>query len=146
MTLVKFKNNYPGSLQSDFPMFFQDMMDRFWPEEPSMNWNPSTNIIEREKDFKIEVAAPGIKKDDFKIEVENNILTIQGTRKEEISEEKNKVTRKEFHYGSFKRSFTLPETVDSDKISAAYNDGILILTLAKKESILKESKKAISVL
>ena len=144
MTLVKFKNSFPGTLQGDFPIAFQDMIDKFWTED-TQKWTPSTNITEREKDYKIDVAVPGIKKEDFKVEVENNILTVQGERKEEFSEEKNKVTRKEFHYGSFKRSFTLPETVDSEKINATYNDGILSLTIAKKEVALKEAKKAITV-
>lgn len=145
MTLVKFKNNFPGTLQGDFPVVFQEMIDKFWTEEPQ-KWNPSANISEREKDFKIDIAAPGIKKEDFKVEIENNLLTIQGERKEEVNEEKNKVTRKEFHYGSFKRNFALPETVDSEKINATYNHGILTLTIAKKESSLKEAKKAITVL
>ena len=85
MTLVKLKNSYPGTLQGDFPTVFQDMFDRFWTED-TQKWMPSTNITEREKDYKIDLAVPGMKKEDFKIEVDNSTLWVRGERKEEFTE------------------------------------------------------------
>jgi HSP20 family protein len=105
---------------------------------------PSVNIKERAADFKIDLAVPGMDKKDFKVEVDNNILTVSGERKEEVSEENEKNTRREFHYGSFKRSFSLPETASSENISASYNNGVLTITVAKKEES-KQSKKEITI-
>ncbi|MBL7912699.1 MAG: Hsp20/alpha crystallin family protein [Bacteroidia bacterium] len=106
---------------------------------------PSVNIKEREQDFKIDLAVPGMDKKDFKIEVENEVLTVSGERKEEKSEENENITRREFHYGSFKRSFTLPETADAEKINANYKDGLLSLTVGKREDARLKPKKQITI-
>jgi HSP20 family protein len=94
---------------------------------------PSVNIQDNEKDFVIEVAAPGVKKDEFNIKVENNVLSISREVKENKEEKKDNYTRREFVYSSFNRTFTLPKIVDVDKIDADYNQGILSITLPKKE-------------
>jgi HSP20 family protein len=94
---------------------------------------PSVNIQDNEKDFVIEVAAPGVKKDEFNIKVENNVLSISREVKENKEEKKDNYTRREFVYSSFNRTFTLPKVVDVDKIDADYNQGILSITLPKKE-------------
>ena len=94
---------------------------------------PSVNIQDNEKNFVIEVAAPGVKKDEFNIKVENNVLSISREVKNEKEEKKDNYTRREFVYSSFNRSFTLPKVVDVDKIDADYNQGILSITLPKKE-------------
>ncbi len=94
---------------------------------------PSVNIQDNEKDFVIEVAAPGIKKDEFDIKVENNVLYISREVKEENEEKKDNYTRREFKYNSFTRSFNLPKIVNVDSIDAKYNEGILSIILPKKE-------------
>lgn len=95
--------------------------------------SPSVNIQDNEKDFVIEVAAPGVKKDEFNIKVENNVLSISREVNEEKEEKNDTYTRKEFSYQSFSRSFTLPKIVNVDDIKADYNEGILLITLPKKE-------------
>lgn len=100
---------------------------------------PAVNIVENKDDYQISVAAPGLKKSDFNIDVEGNTLTIS-SEKEETKEEKDaRHTRKEYNYSSFSRSFTLPETVKQDNIEAVYEDGVLRVTLPKKE----DAKKAV---
>lgn len=151
MTLVKFRNGnnfnslFPSNSRMEFPNFFNDVFNQLMHEDEKVTWMPSVNIIERENDYKIDLAVPGMEKKDFNIEVENDLLVITGERKEEKLEEKDKVTKREFHYGSFKRSFTLPETADAEKISANYNNGVLSLTIAKKEEAKQKAKRQISV-
>ncbi|GAB3177396.1 Hsp20/alpha crystallin family protein [Telluribacter humicola] len=94
---------------------------------------PAVNVIEQPEGYRIEVAAPGLKRDDFKLDLNNNRLTISA-QKEQNNEEKNeKYTRREFKYSSFKRTFTLPATIDSERIAASYVDGILNIELPKRE-------------
>ncbi|MGZ4033408.1 MAG: Hsp20/alpha crystallin family protein [Bacteroidia bacterium] len=103
---------------------------------------PDANIIENGKDFKIELAAPGLERKDFHVEVNNGILTISAEKKEEKKEENENYKRREFSYNSFSRSFTLPENSVQDKIDAKYENGILHLTLPKKEvTVLKPAKQ-----
>ena len=97
---------------------------------------PAVNISETEKSFKIEMAAPGLDKSDFKINVDKNLITISAEKKEESVSEEKLYSKKEFNYSSFSRSFTLPETVDYSNIEAAYEGGILILTVGKKEDAI----------
>lgn len=99
---------------------------------------PDANIIENDKDFKIELAAPGLEKNDFKVEVDNGVLTVSAEKREESNEEKKNYRRREFSYQSFSRSFSLPENSLSDKIDAKYDNGILHLTLPKKEVSIKK--------
>ncbi len=152
MTLTVRKN---GSL---FPSLVNDFFerDRLLPDlldlESSLlnRWSsdlrvPSANIIENTKDFKIELAAPGLEKKDFKIEVENDYLTISAEKEEEKKEEKEDFRRREFSYNSFSRSFLLPDNILSDKIDAKYEDGILRLSIPKKEVTVAKTKKEISV-
>lgn len=150
MTLVKFRNGnsfdslFPNGSRMDFPTFFNDVFDRFLTDE-KVTWMPSVNITERENEFKIDLAVPGLDKKDFNIEIENNMLVVSGERKEEKVEEKDKVTKREFHYGSFKRSFTLPEIADAEKVNANYNNGVLTINIAKKEEAKQNAKRQISV-
>ncbi|QIH36043.1 Hsp20/alpha crystallin family protein [Sphingobacterium puteale] len=97
---------------------------------------PAVNISESEKSFKIEMAAPGLDKSDFKINVDKNLITISAEKKDEQTSEEKLYSKKEFNYSSFSRSFTLPETVDYSNIEAAYEGGILILTVGKKEDAI----------
>lgn len=140
-----------------FPSF-----SRFWDDDDFfnrglINWAtsnfsdttlPAVNIKETDDSYEVEMAAPGMKKDDFKIELDNNILTISSEKSEE-SEEGNgseKYNRREFSYQSFQRSFNLPkEVVDEDKIEAHYRDGVLQLSIPKKEKAKHRKPKKIEI-
>lgn len=106
---------------------------------------PSVNITENEKEFSIEMAAPGLEKKDFKLEVDQGILYISSEKEEETKEERKNYTRREYAYTSFSRSFTLPDNCMSDKINAQYDNGILHITLPKKEVTVSKPAKTIKV-
>ncbi len=108
-------------------------------------FDPSANIIEKTNGFELEIAAPGLKKEDFNINLENSVLTISSEMEDEKREEGKNYTRKEFYFGSFSRSFTLPKSVDTDMIKADYNNGILKIDLPKKAEANLESKKHIKI-
>jgi HSP20 family protein len=92
---------------------------------------PSANIKENESTFTLDLAAPGLKKDDFKIEINNGVLTISAEKKEEKNEENDKFNRREFYYNSFSRSFTLPTNISENQIKASYENGLLKLIIPK---------------
>ena len=98
---------------------------------------PAVNIVEDKNDYKVSLAVPGMKKDDFNIDVEGNMLTISSEKEESKEEKDEKYNRKEYSYSSFSRSFTLPEEVNKEKIEAKYEDGLLKLMLPKKEEVKK---------
>jgi len=108
---------------------------------------PSVNVKENDNEYILEMAAPGMKRDDFQIKVNNNILTIKSEIKSEHEEEdKDAFTRKEFSYQSFQRSFNLSDdVVDDDNIKAAYEDGILCVTLPKKEEVKPKPTRIIEI-
>jgi len=107
--------------------------------------DPAANIIENSDSFHLEIAAPGMVKDDFKINLENNILTISVEVEDQKREEGRNYSRKEFYYGSFSRSFTLPKTIDLENIKADYESGILKIALPKKDEAKVEIKKEIRI-
>ena len=134
MTLVKFNN---GQKNYSVNPFFNDVFDtilndRFLGGRQAAQV-PAVNIAETENEFHIELAVPGLKKEDFKINLEKNVLSVSAQKKEENVEEGKKFSKREYNYSSFTRSFTLPETVDHSKIDAEYVDGILKLNVAKRE-------------
>ena len=140
MSLVK-RNNIL------FPTFMNEFFKPDWFGGME-NFNtdlPAVNIKENEKDFELELAMPGMKKDDFNVEVDDGVLTISSEVNNEDETKEDNYTRKEFSYASFRRSFTLPETVDEDNINATYVDGILRLTLPKKEEALPKPKRMIDI-
>ena len=98
---------------------------------------PLVNISERKEDYLVSLAAPGLQKKDFKIDVEGNLLTISCELEDTVEEKEEKFSRKEYSYSSFERSFTLPDEVNKEKIDARYNDGILEIMLPKKEEAKK---------
>ncbi len=106
---------------------------------------PAVNITENKNEYKVSVAAPGLKKEDFKIDVDGTMLTISSEKEEEKEEKEGKSTRKEYNYSSFTRSFTLPEDVNKEAIDASYTDGVLKLLLPKKEEVKKSPAKQIAV-
>lgn len=106
---------------------------------------PAVNIKENADEFFLEIAVPGMKKSDFNIDIDNKILSISSETKEEHEKEEENYTRREFGYSSFKRTFTLPDTIASDKINAQYKDGILTVHLPKREEAKEKPAKRISV-
>ncbi len=120
-----------------FPRMWDDLFTKdFIPElfeNGSFKSVPAVNIVEGNDEFIIEVAAPGLNKKDFNISLDNNQLTISSEKEDKIEDQNEKTVRREFRYDSFCRTFTLPETVESDKIRAKHNDGILYVTIPKKE-------------
>lgn len=146
MTIIKKNENFPT-----FPSLFNDFFNRDWIDFNNRNFSttqttiPSVNVIESDDKFELEVAAPGFEKKDFKVELNHNVLTISSDKKEEREEGDGKqYTRKEFSYLSFCRSFTIPDTVDYDKIEARYDNGILKVLIPKKEES-KPSKYSIEI-
>ncbi len=123
------------------PQLFNFDSDRF----DFANRVPSVNITENEKEFKIEMAAPGLERKDFKVEVEDGMLCISSEKKEESKEEKKNYTRREYSYNSFSRSFTLPDNSSPDKINAKYENGVLHISLPKKEVTVSKPAKEIKV-
>jgi len=106
---------------------------------------PAVNIKEDADNFVLELAVPGMKKSDFDIDVDNKILSISSEVKTEDQTREDNYTRREFGYSSFKRTFTLPDTVNSEKINAAYNDGILRLNLPKLEEAKDKPSRRIEI-
>jgi HSP20 family protein len=106
---------------------------------------PAVNIQENDNEFHLELAVPGMKKSDFKIDVDNNVLTISSEERTEDESTEANYTRREFYYNNFRRSFTLPETVDSDKIAAEYTDGVLAILIPKKEEAKPKPAKTIQI-
>lgn len=129
------------------PVFTSLIDDLFLNQDWShVNTNvPAANIIEADDHFDIELAAPGKKKADFKIELEEGVLTISSETETKSTEKEGSFTRKEFGYSAFKRSFNIPDSVSADKISANYKEGILTVSLPKKEEALPQPKKLISI-
>ncbi len=106
---------------------------------------PAVNVTENAKEFKLEVAAPGFKKEDFKLEVKNGYLFINGETEQKEEKKEDKYTRREFRFSSFTRSFALPDNVTEEKIDAHYKDGILEIRLPKSKAEKEELVKTISV-
>lgn len=127
------------------PFLFDDFFTKSWNDVFDGGFNgrtlrvPAVNISERKDDFLVTMAVPGLKKEDFKIDLEGNMLTISSEREEETEKEAEKYTCREYSYSSFNRSFTLPEQVNQDAIGAEYKDGVLSLVLPKKEEAKKMS-------
>lgn len=135
-----------NSLVEDF--FTKDLFD--WTNKNFATVGstlPSVNIKETEKEIKIDLAAPGLKKEDFEVHLRNHVLSISAEHQEE-KEEKNKdndFMRKEFNYKSFCRSFNLPDSANDDKIDATYKDGILRIVVGKKQTDSPKSTKTIAI-
>ena len=137
MTLIKY--NQPN--RDIFGKRFSDIMDEFFNDAVATrqsSFAPSIDISETEKQYVIDVEVPGIDKKDIELNVENNTLTISGERKFEKKDDNKQYHRVESHYGSFSRSFTLPDNVDVESISATYNNGILNVTVDKSEQQMKK--------
>jgi len=144
MSLIKRNGGFFPGLRTRLPELFD--IDNFF-ETPLIaeKWHPAVNVRENDDNFEIEVAAPGLTKKDFRVAIENNILTIACEKEEEQEDTRQNYTFREFNYRSFSRSFNLPESVNQDKIKAAYKDGILKIHLNKTEKAVHEKSREISV-
>ncbi len=132
------------SVFDDFFKPWNEWFDNDGSLARSMNV-PAVNITEKKDEYQVSLAAPGLKKDDFKIAVDGNMLTIT-SQKEETKEEKEKrFTRKEYNFSSFSRSFTLPEEINKEKIEATYEDGVLKIALPYRKEANKLAAKEIAV-
>lgn len=140
MNLIK-RNTVP------FPSIIDELLKPDWLGGiQNFNTNvPAVNIKETDTSFGIELAAPGKKKEDFNIEIDHNVLTISSEEKTEKEETEGKYTRKEFSYSSFRRAFTLPETVNTENINATYENGVLHVALPKREEALSKPKRLIEI-
>ena len=144
MNLVKFSDQFP----SIFNRFFDDNMFDWTNRNFSDTKTtlPSINVKENADGFMVEVAAPGFEKNEFNIELDNDVLTISSEKNiENETKDDERVTRKEFSYQSFSRSFTLPTLVERDKINAKYENGILNIVIPKKEEAKAESAHQIKI-
>lgn len=140
MALVRWQpaqNLFPRiwDIQNEINKIFNSVMAPFSSEESELRgtWTPSVDISETEDELIVSADLPGLNKEDIKVNVQNNVLTFSGERKQETKSEGSNYHRLERSYGFFSRSFTLPATVKTDEIKAAYKDGVLRLTLPKAE-------------
>lgn len=142
MALVKFRTR--DTFMNPFENILNDFFEgEFLPMRRNVNFGsiPAANIQETESSFLVELAAPGMTKEDFKIELDENLLTIRSENETEKEEKDGKFTKREFNYSSFVRSFRLPEEVDAEKISASYAEGILKLEIPKVEIEVKKIRQ-----
>jgi len=147
MSLIKRENYLPN-----WSNFFNDFLNRDWYDWSNQNFSltnttiPAVNIKETENEFEVDMAAPGMEKDDFRLELNNNVLTISSEKQSGSHSDKGKnITRSEFSYQSFSRSFTLPAIVETDGITAKYENGILRVNIPKKEEAKPKPMKQITV-
>ena len=138
--LVKKHSNYLPTLVNDF--WGEDLFPGF---EQEWSLTPAVNITEGNQDFKVEVAAPGLNKEDFKVHVEKNILEISAEKKDEKITENKKFLRKEFNYNEFRRTFSLPSSVDAEKIKATHTNGVLTVEIPKRDEAKVNPRKQIAV-
>lgn len=143
LPLVRSRRNTP-SLFDDFfgSNFWNDLY-----EKSGFKANPGVNVYEGKDNYEIEVAAPGLEKKDFHIDVKDNVLTVSSEKKEEKEKkEGNKVVFSEFNYSSFSRSFQLPDGIDVNKISASHQNGVLKINLPKREEYKEQAPRMIEIL
>jgi HSP20 family protein len=135
--------NMPNILD-DF--FGRDLLSNVFDDHTGISV-PAVNVIENNDEFRIEVAAPGLDKNDFKVDLENNVLSISSEKemKNEEEDKSGKFMRREFSYSSFKRSFTIPQSVDAEKINAKHKDGVLYISIPKKDEAKQKPPKQISI-
>lgn len=149
MTLIKFKNNNDVNGFPAFPdffdRFFHDFISRDLHSRDVFQSLPAVNISETSDYYLLELTAPGMSKEDFKLEIENRKLVIRAELKEDKKDVNKNYTRREFSYSSFSRSFNLPDAVSADAISAEYKDGILKIILPKNDEAKKKPVKEIAV-
>lgn len=143
MSLVKYRNGargyYPSNTGGLLERFFNDSL---YDNTQVQNFIPEVDVLESEKTYELHLAVPGFSKDNFNLEVDDNLLTVSGERKFEEKQSDKTFKSVQTSYGSFSRTFTLPDNVDATKIEAHYNNGILEVVVPKDETkIIKTSIK-----
>ncbi len=125
------------SLQDEVNRLFSTNLSRTFDDEGMARgaWNPSVDIYENKDQIVLEAELPGMKREDFDLSIENNVITLRGERRFEKQDEGDNFHRVERSYGSFARSFTLPQTVQTDQVAAEYRNGVLRVTMPKREEI-----------
>jgi len=141
LPILRSKSYFPA-FTDDF--FGRDFLSNFLDNETALS-TPAVNVSENKNEFLIDVAAPGLDKDDFIIDLHNNLLTISSEKENKREEKEEKCIRREFSYSSFKRSFSLPDTADVDKITASHQYGILHISIPKKEEAKEKPVRQIKV-
>jgi len=140
MTLVKFANNN-RKVANPFSDAFESVFNDSFFSDRMVTRVPAVNIAETDGHYHIELAVPGMKKEDFKINLDKNMLSISAEKQAGNEENAKKYNRREYSYNSFVRTFTLPESADFAKIDASYLDGILAIDVAKKEEAKFQSRE-----
>jgi len=145
MSLIKRDVGYAPTLSNFFDDFFtRDLFN--WPSSSSTGTSiPKVNIYETDGEFHVEMAAPGMKKDDFKVELDNNMLTISSQLETKNEDNSRNYQRQEYSYQSFVRTFHLPDSAEAEKINAKYVDGVLNLVIPKKEEAKRKPVKTIKI-
>ena len=133
MTLVKFNNQPNNTLMQGFNDVFDSIFNDTFFTDRMVARVPAVNISETENNYHVELAAPGLKKEDFKLNLDRDNLTISVEQSSDPQENQKNYSKREYSYSSFVRSFTLPESADDSKIDATYTDGILRIDIAKRE-------------
>nr|WP_199156519.1 Hsp20/alpha crystallin family protein [Pedobacter sp. ASV2] len=142
MTLVKFNpDNKRNSLMPGFNDVFDSIFNDTFFADRMVTRVPAANISESADHYHIELAAPGLKKEDFKLNLERNVLSISVEQRNEDKQEGRNYAKREYSYSSFVRSFTLPESADENSIQAAYNDGVLAINIPKREEAKTVSRQ-----
>jgi len=133
MTLVKFNNKANNALLPGFNDVFDSILTDTFFNDRMIARVPAVNVSETENNYHVELAAPGLKKEDFKLNLERNNLTIAVEKSSDQQDNQKNYSRREYSYGSFVRSFTLPDSADHSNIEAMYLDGILKIDIAKRD-------------
>jgi len=133
MTLVKFNNNRNNTLLPGFNDVFESIFNDTFFNDRMVTRVPAVNISEGDNNYCVELAAPGLKKEDFKLNLEHNQLTISVEQSSDHQDNQKNYSKREYSYSSFVRSFTLPESADYNRIDAGYSDGILRIDISKRE-------------
>lgn len=144
MDMKSLVNYRPFGVNKIFDDFFGNSITDFMGGDFAMT-QPSINVVETHDNFHIEVAAPGLEREDFDIQVENDHLTIKASRSHEDEVEEDNFVRREFNYTAFNRSFQLPKSVDGEAIAANYKNGVLLIELPKKEEVKGTPVKRIEI-
>ncbi|PWG78617.1 Hsp20/alpha crystallin family protein [Pararcticibacter amylolyticus] len=141
MSLVKFNNGKSNALVPGIDDIFESFFNDSFLSDRMISRVPAVNICETENEYHIELAAPGLKKEDFKINLDRNMLSVSVEQKPQNAEESKKYNKREFNYTSFVRSFALPDSADNARIEAEYKDGLLSIVVAKKEEARSVSRQ-----
>ena len=145
MTLIK------RNINNLVPSLWNDLLEKEWPLMPGLatvhGTNAPVNVKENQDKFSLEILTPGFNKEDFKIDLDNNMLSVSVEKKNEVLDAKSdeKYTRNEFSFHSFSKVFTMPESVDTEKMNATYNNGVLSIDIPKREEAKAKPIKSIKI-